>query len=154
MSNEQPNIKDPKYVFSETKALLMSCHPGDNQSASVYDLMTGITKYIAQNKPSQAFDQFEEISRFIKLEMGMGNTLGGVPTKKPKTPEAEFAEKERTLYSHPDHVWNKPPLVETNLPESYSGNFEEDPEETEVLGNVCQEFSLIEQSGIGMINAL
>ncbi|VUZ45027.1 unnamed protein product [Hymenolepis diminuta] len=150
MSNEQPDKKDPKDMVSETKALLMSFQSGENQTTSVYDLMTGIIKYITEHQPSQAFDQFEEISRFVKLEMGMGNILGAVPTKEPKPSEVEFAEKERALYSHPDHVWNKAPLVETNLPESYSGNFEEDSEETLVLGNVNQEFSLIEQSGIGL----
>ena len=52
-------------------------------------------------------------------------------------------------FQHPDHVWNKSPLIEPPLPASYAGNFEEDEEEAAALPNLCQQLSLIEQSGIG-----
>eukprot|EP00108_Taenia_solium_P002002 TsM_000933000 transcript=TsM_000933000 gene=TsM_000933000 len=161
----------PEKEFEKAKALFQSIHYGgskehegletDSRTCTLYEHMVGITKYILEHQPAQALDQFEELSRLVKREMGLEDEYMNAGftearedavahTKEPKPPEVVFAETERAIYRHPDHVWNKSPLVEPPLPASYAGNFEEDEEEMAAIPNLCQQLALIEQSGIGL----
>ncbi|VDM31608.1 unnamed protein product, partial [Hydatigera taeniaeformis] len=161
----------PEKEFEKAKALFQSIQHGgskkhegletDSQTCTLYEHMVGIAKYILEHQPVQALDQFEELSRLVKREMGLEDEFMNAGftearedavanTKGPKPPEVVFAEAERAIYRHPDHVWNKSPLVEPPLPASYASNFEEDEEEMAAIPNLCEQLSLIEQSGIGL----
>ncbi|EUB60383.1 Tyrosine-protein kinase transmembrane receptor ROR1 [Echinococcus granulosus] len=159
----------PEKEFEKAKALFQSIKHGgskkhegletNSRTGTLYEHMVGITKYILEHQPAQALDQFEELSRLVKREMGLeGEFMDAgftearedavAPTEEPIPPAVVFAENERAIYCHPDHVWNKSPLVEPPLPASYAGNFEVDEEEMAAIPNLCQQLSLIEQSGI------
>lgn len=109
----------PQVEFEKAKALFLSIHHGgdtkhegletDTRTASLYEHMVGLAKYILEYQPAQALDQFEEISRIVKREMGLESVDMGTgfsearedavaPTMEPKPPEVVFSEEERAIY--------------------------------------------------------
>lgn len=109
----------PEKEFQKAKALFQSIQHGsskkhegletDSRTCTLYEHMVGITKYILEHQPAQALDQFEELSRLVKREMGLEDEFMNAgftearedavaPTKEPKPPEVVFAETERAIY--------------------------------------------------------
>ena len=109
----------PEQEFEKAKAFFQSIHHGgaqkhenletDSRTGTLYEHMVGLTKYILEHQPSQALDQFEEISRLVKREMGLeGEFMDAgftepredavAPSEAPKPPEIIFAENERAIY--------------------------------------------------------
>ncbi|GAA51180.1 radial spoke head protein 4 homolog A [Clonorchis sinensis] len=163
----------PPEQFLRGKALLQSMHGGgpgmhdenrdsDPTTGNLYEHLVTLLKVILEQQPTHAMDQFEELSRQVKRELGGGAGGSGAgaglvqedieataPTAREDTPEYLHAKTERTLLKHPKHKWDDVVFSKSPLPAPWGGYYDDD-DEIQRMQNLGQASFLVEQAGAGL----
>ncbi|KAG5452637.1 Radial spoke head protein 6 A [Clonorchis sinensis] len=167
-----PELPPPE-EFLRGKALLQSMHGGgpgmhdenrdsDPTTGNLYEHLVTLLKVILEQQPTHAMDQFEELSRQVKRELGGGAGGSGAgaglvqedieataPTAREDTPEYLHAKTERTLLKHPKHKWDDVVFSKSPLPAPWGGYYDDD-DEIQRMQNLGQASFLVEQAGAGL----